>query len=420
MPTLTMWSGNNQTNAASTYTPLPLVVKVTDISSVPLTNAPVMFTATRGGGMMSVTNSGVASSSLLVRTDINGYAQAYYRQPADIDPVASTISSTAANQSVNFSEQESIPTSGLAVWLKADAVGGVAGANVYTWYDQSPNGNNAVQYTGGSQPQLVYNAINGHPAVQFNGGGWWLYVPDNSSIEPATGLTMFAVFQQNDGGGFEKLIDKPYRNAGWSYPYIAYEMDSASGSSTQPDTAFVTSGGNLGVQTGFAIAPGTPTILSSKYDGSSVGLYANGNFTTEGSLTGSITYADPTALYIGVRENGGEWFNGYISEILIYNQALSDADQESVEIYLSQKYGLPLAPPPISPAGGTFSSSTSVSFSSMPSNVAIRYTLDGSTPTSASTSYTGTFTLTQSCPVNYALFANNLQVSSVGTAQFLY
>jgi len=56
-------------------------------------------------------------------------------------------------------------------WLRAD--GGVQtrrGAAVASWTDQSTNGFTASISDGAYQPLLVHNAINGRPALRFDGG----------------------------------------------------------------------------------------------------------------------------------------------------------------------------------------------------------------------------------------------------------
>src|SRR5205085_3765058 len=55
---------------------------------------------------------------------------------------------------------------------------------------------------------------------------------------------------------------------------------------------------------------------------------------------------------------------------------------------------VPAATPVLSPAGGTYSSSVSVTITDDTPCATIYYTTDGSTPTTASTSYTGPISVT--------------------------
>ena len=62
---------------------------------------------------------------------------------------------------------------------------GSANGYVVTWYDQSGNSNNATQSTSGNQPQ-IYNGTaviteNGKPALQYDGLGDFLTVPNDKT-----------------------------------------------------------------------------------------------------------------------------------------------------------------------------------------------------------------------------------------------
>ena len=63
----------------------------------------------------------------------------------------------------------SMPTNGLNVWLKADAIAGLTNGDfVSSWDDSSGNGNHATNSTAIKQPTYRTNVVNDLPAVRFN------------------------------------------------------------------------------------------------------------------------------------------------------------------------------------------------------------------------------------------------------------
>ena len=77
-----------------------------------------------------------------------------------------------------------------------------------------------------------------------------------------------------------------------------------------------------------------------------------------------------------------------------------------------------VATPTISPNGGSFTGSVSVTLQTTTSGASIYYTTDGSTPTQSSTLYTGAFTLTSSAMVNTIAFKSGSNPSTQATASF--
>jgi hypothetical protein len=319
-----------------------------------------------------------------------------------------------------------VPPTGLVEWLRADVTSSItysSGTSVSGWADQSPNGNNAVQSSSGNQPTLVSSSINSRPALNFSGSSY-LSITDRSSLRPTDGITMLAVYRQNNTSTYEKLISKPYFNSGWSTaPYISYEMDSASSGANVPDFAVAVAGTGTGVAGASAVSVSTPTLLSGEYDGSSVRFYINGVLDTyHPALTGPIDSGNNMGkdLFIGMRSNysgaSGEWFNGNIAEILIYNRALTDGERHQAENYLINKYNtdgnhLLLS---ITPAPGSYSSTQTIAITG---GTGIRYTIDGTTPTASSPTY-ASFSLSQSALVQAATFASGVATSAITSAQY--
>jgi hypothetical protein len=78
------------------------------------------------------------------------------------------------------------------------------------------------------------------------------------------------------------------------------------------------------------------------------------------------------------------------------------------------------AAPVITPNGGTFSSSQSVTLSDTTSSATIYYTVDGSKPSSASTQYSGPIAVSTDTTVNAIATAPGYAQSSVSTATFTF
>src|ERR1700692_4346722 len=86
-------------------------------------------------------------------------------------------------------EAQAPPSTGLALWLKADVgINQDGSGNVNSWIDQT--GNYTVSQSGSNRPTYVANDINGKPALRFNGSQWF-YNPSNLGLN--ADMTMITV-----------------------------------------------------------------------------------------------------------------------------------------------------------------------------------------------------------------------------------
>jgi parallel beta-helix repeat protein len=85
---------------------------------------------------------------------------------------------------------------------------------------------------------------------------------------------------------------------------------------------------------------------------------------------------------------------------------------------LSVTFALTVATPTITPNGGNFSGSASVTMQTATSGASIYYTMDGSTPTQSSSPYSGALTLTSSVTVNAKAFKSGYNPSALASASF--
>ncbi|MDD5262276.1 MAG: hypothetical protein PHD76_10570 [Methylacidiphilales bacterium] len=166
-PQVTIVSGNNQTSDPGTFAANPLLIQVTDSATgLPLSNAPITFSVTQGGGKLTTINTPVAQQydSLPMRTDINGYAvvyqgttaNVYYLQPAG-EGIISQISVTAGT---GFPAQFTVTTNYISVPADPSNFSVTTngdGSLTYSWQDNSGNETGFViqyQQSNGNWVQL--------------------------------------------------------------------------------------------------------------------------------------------------------------------------------------------------------------------------------------------------------------------------
>lgn len=103
---------------------------------------------------------------------------------------------------------------------------------------------------------------------------------------------------------------------------------------------------------------------------------------------------------------------------IVTNGRVYFAANGEVDVYGLTTAQQTAAAPTISPSGGTFSTTQSVTLSSATSTAQIYYTLDGSTPSKSSTLYTGPITISTDTTLNAIATATGYLQSSVSSATF--
>jgi hypothetical protein len=222
-----------------------------------------------------------------------------------------------------------IPTEGLELWFDANVGVTQAGELVAGWKDNSGHARNALQTAANYRPRLDMTALNGMPALVFDGTDDYLKVPSLPG-DFSHGVSIFAAMQQaTDPGictGFFEASNGPELDdvhlGVWESAMLYEVADSYFKAADYPLV--------LGKPEVLAAVHQTTGALQIRRDSNALG---ESTFALpvvvprEQVLIGSTAYAECTPL------------NGNIGELVVYSRAVSDAELIEIETYLQKKWG---------------------------------------------------------------------------------
>ena len=134
-----------------------------------------------------------------------------------------------------------------------------------------------------------------------------------------------------------------------------------------------------------------------------------------GTVSGSGAYLVGTPVKIIAHANTGWTFTGWSDGGAPTHTLTVPATNTTVTAtFLQQTVATPL----ITPATGTYTNSVTVTLKCATAGTTIRYTMDGSNPTTTSTAYKKAFTLTNSVTVNAQAFKTTMLASAVMSVEF--
>lgn len=229
---------------------------------------------------------------------------------------------------------------GLSLWYDAsDASTVTLGQGVRGLSDKSGNARHASQLASNSQPELTANAIDGKPALVFDGLNDSLTFP----ILNLSAWTAFAVCERTGSGNATIL---QVMQAAFGVESLLFQVnDSAT------DGPVLVGSGSTGAAKygkGGTLGANTPRVLSAKWAGAGTNGATYYNSWANGT---QITLADSGAAHKASGNDsriGAAWCNGAlqafwrgkVGEILVYSSALSDDLRTAVERHLARKWGL--------------------------------------------------------------------------------
>lgn len=249
-----------------------------------------------------------------------------------IYPLSVTATDTANNTSVPSTQNLQITLaaitpaelSGLALWLKADSITGLAnGASITAWQDTENS--LTASPPGGSQPTFATNSTPiGLPSVRFSTSQSPLAVPGSAS--PTDTLTYVVVAK------VETLVAEAVLVSAQTSGGFGAAMRNTAMASIQTGVAWFSDAPSGTVDTNWHVYiwtynNSTDTIVYS-VDGAT-----NSVSTGSGPMTSNI-------YFIGSAAAGFGGFGGLIAEIAAYGRVLNPSEIASLTEGLSNKYGL--------------------------------------------------------------------------------
>ena len=257
-----------------------------------------------------------------------------------------TFFSVIVPMNAQDAEKTMFPRKGLELWLKADAITKAAeGAPVTVWPDSGPKKHAARVAAGHNAPVFGKKMVNAHmPGVRFNGSNTLMQVP---GLRIGHNTTIFIVSQdrkQTSGGSvFRSILAArcdPYdREKGDGYG-IGYMRDGRDGFSV-----ILRGEQDVGDVKSLRSPSGTMELVTFRKSGFSGNLRRDGLSIANIEMLREEARDYPVGYTLGGMKER-RLYGGVVAEIMIYNRALSDAEQKQVEEYLSGKYRICLQNPP--------------------------------------------------------------------------
>ncbi len=213
---------------------------------------------------------------------------------------------------------------GLCLWLKAGTgVTADTKGRVSRWVDQSPGKHDAYQANTDRQPTVLTNGLNGQPVIEYHDDTW---LSTHDVVTSGQDYSVLVVSTLGKASG--PLYNGEPGKSGWGFDRAGdlptYAIDVA----------------GSGQQTfGTVEHADKVQLLAVTREATTTRFFAYGKLVGKDTLP-MIAPAGVTS--IGATRDGKS-FAGKIAEIIVYNRAISNLERQQIELYLADKYDLPLS-----------------------------------------------------------------------------
>lgn len=194
-----------------------------------------------------------------------------------------------------------------------------------SWTDQSASANNLIPGTcfGSGGPIYHTNRINGKPGITFNGSAQCLEFITGYSF--GTAETVFVVMANASTGAAGTVYGGHSGAFGWW---------TCKGSGTKEQGVDIV--GVLQVGTGNAACDTSWHQMNVTYNLTTLAFRLDR--TSDGGAT-QVATVTSNQISVG-NQDGGQYFNGDIAELIVYSRVLSGTEIGQIETYLNGEYGI--------------------------------------------------------------------------------
>lgn len=244
-----------------------------------------------------------------------------------------------------FEYNAGFSTDGLAMWLRPDV--GLSHSNgvIASWQDASGKGRHATQPDNAKRPLLSSNMLNGYPSATFDGVDDYLQF--NLPVNHTSNLTVFTVSAAYPGPGETDARKSPviaWKESTniWGGVWIAPHQANIGVRFGQGD--FKPTENNFSVNRSVSIGTNW-TVTMARKRGTSEDIYADGSQLASQTRTVAHELKNTSFEgYLGYQNqiSMNTFLNGEVIEVLVFTNAVSDAQRILVEAYLDAKYWQPI------------------------------------------------------------------------------
>jgi len=226
---------------------------------------------------------------------------------------------------VAFSLQAQVKTNGLRLWLRADTLVALDTQQQLVSWKNMADQRDALVPAGSSA--IVVTSVNGKPSMLLDGAG---YMKAPSVFPVNKDFTLIVVAKVNTTAGANNIVSGDSR-AFWLNGSLNPRMLHA-GNFSQQAVSTVAMNGLSVVRVRFNAASGVARIAVNNQEG----------------CADPIPLNIDSVIYVGAYL-AGNFFNGTISEIIVYENEVQGADLAELDAYLHTRYAIPRVPDPPPP-----------------------------------------------------------------------